>query len=146
MRMRFNLRRRLVIQLSLCLGIVLLLAFLASVAPAGAVTTNCVTQCSACQANTDTTTWKTETIYRCSGICRILYGGQMTTVYGCYSMDCTTKPVAKLCTPQTSCPVTGCEAGTPYWDPDACSPNTVVTCTNWKQIGVSYGSCQSCPS
>jgi hypothetical protein len=144
--MRFNLRRGLVVQLSLCLGIVLLLAFVASVAPAGAQTTNCVTQCTACQVNPDQTTWKTETVPRCSPICRIFYNGQMTTVYGCYSQVCTIKPVAKLCTPKTLCENNGCESGTPYWDPDQCIPNTVVSCGSWTQIGVSYGNCISCPS
>jgi hypothetical protein len=144
MRMRFNLRRGLVVQFSLCLGIVLLLAFVASVAPAGAQT-NCVTQCTDCQVNPDQNTWQTKTVYWCSPICRILYNGQMTTVYGCYSQVCTTKPVAKLCTPQTPCGTTGCTSGTQYWDPDQCKPNTVVSCSPITQIGVSYGNCNSCP-
>jgi len=135
----------LVIELCLCLGIVLLLAFVASVAPAGAQS-DCVTKCTACQVNTDQSTWTKETVHRCSPICRILYQGQMTTVYGCYKMDCTTKLVEKYCTPQTGCSVTGCDAGTPYWDPDMCKPNTVVSCSPWTQTGVSYGSCKSCPS
>jgi len=145
--MRFNLRRGLVIQLSLCLGIVLLLAFIASIAPAAAQTPDCVTQCSACQINTDQTTWKTQTVYRCSPICRIFYKGKMTTVYGCYSQECTTKPVAQSCIPKKLCPNNiDCEIGQQYWDSKLCNPNTVVSCGSWKQIGVSYSNCEKCPS
>ena len=147
MKMRFNLRRGLVVQLSLCLGIVLLLAFVASVAPAGA-SDSCPTQCLACEKDPTINPNPTyETIYRCSPICRILWKGQMTTVYIWYSQVCTITAIAQKCTPQTLCTSTGnCESGTPNWDPTYCK-GPVRTCAAWTQMpqGVRYGACGTRP-
>jgi hypothetical protein len=140
MKMRLSLRRGLVIQLSLCLGIVLLLAFIASVAPVGAQS-DCVTQCS-CQVNPDESTWKTAPETTCSAICRILWRGQMTTVYGIYQRTCTSKPIDLKCIPKTLCPNTQCETGQPTWDPDGCK-GVAMSCTPWVQIGIKHGSCTS---
>jgi hypothetical protein len=143
MKMRFNLRRGLVVELSLCLGIVLLLAFVASVAPAGAQS-DCVTQCS-CEINPDQSTWTIDKPdYTCVAICRILYQGKITTVYGCYKRTCTTKPIDNMCIPKTLCPNNLCEIGKTTWNPEGCQ-GVVTTCTAWKQIGVSYGNCDNCP-
>jgi hypothetical protein len=140
MKMRFNLRRGLVIELSLCLGIVLLLAFVASIAPAAAQTqTPCVDQCGPCQVDPTQQPVVTTTV-RCSPICRILYNGQMTTVYLWYYMTCTTKKMAQPCT--DPCINNGCGI---IWDPTFCK-GTVSTCTPWTQFGgVRYGSCGQQP-
>lgn len=140
MKMRFNLRRGLVVQLSLCLGIVLLLAFVASVAPAAA-SEQCVKQCGPCQID-PTKVPVEKTITRCSPICRVLHDGKMQTVYIWYSMKCKTYLMAQPCT--DPCYNNGCSIK--YVDTNC--KGTVTTCTPWTQMpgGVRYDSCDPKPT
>jgi hypothetical protein len=131
----------LVVRLSLCLGFVLLLALIASVAPAGAVASPrpCVDSCSICEIIESSE--KCTTTPRCSPICRVRVGNKMQTIYFHFDRECCTYNREQQCQHQVRCPVNGpCEPdGVTF--PKPCKGQTKI-CGGWIWDGVMHaGSC-----
>jgi len=139
MKMRFNMSRGLVARLSLCLGLVLLLALIASVAPAGAVVPSvrpCADSCDPCVKD-DTSETCTEK-EKCVAVCRIRgQDGKMKTVYFHFTKECCTWTSHKWCQPQTRCTDNNqCEkTGNPGWK--TCK-GQVKECSGWIWDGEMY--------
>ena len=141
MRMRFNMSRGLIARLSLCLGFVLLLALIASVAPAGAVakTITCGDSCDKCVKEAVPDCKTTE---RCSPICRVRHEGKMTTVYFHFTRECCTWDKQQWCQPQSYCTTTTKCIPTGNAEVKPCK-GQVKTCYGWVWDGkIHYGSCK----
>lgn len=139
MTMRFNISKGLIARMSLCVGIVLLLAFFACVAPGAAKT--CKETCTKCVVE-DSEDWDCGSQYKCVAICRVYHEGKMTTVYGCFERECCLKDKVQTCTPQTKCTDNNqCIQGQAY---DRYCTGKLNTCDRWSMYGISWGDCADC--
>jgi len=121
-------------KLSICVAFVLLLAFFASVAPAGAAS-KCKTTCGTCKLDKD----PSETLpqEKCVAICKI----QGVLVYAGYVRTCDIYNKHQTCTPKSLCTVTGkCIVGQNY--PNLCN-GVVKKCPRWTFTGLYWG-CPTC--
>jgi hypothetical protein len=142
MRMIINSRSGLAARLCICLGLVLILFFIACVAPAGAIMKEnpCTQICQPCVKDPDTEKCKNDQV--CLPIGRVLYGGKWTIVYAWFKQECCTFERATLCQPQTRCKNTGgCEIdGDPR---EVACKGTSKSCGDWQMVpgSLGYGRC-----
>lgn len=140
MTMKLNISKGLIARMSLCVGIVLLLAFFATVAPGAAVKT-CKETCTKCVVE-DSENWDCYDQYKCVAICRVFREGKMQTVYGCFERECCIKEKYQTCTPQSLCTTNNqCIQGKAY---DRLCKGQLQTCSRWSLYGISYGNCGQC--
>jgi hypothetical protein len=139
--MRLNISKGLFARMSLCVGIVLLLVFFASVAPGAAVTKKiCKETCTKCVVE-DSEEWECHLDHKCVAICRVFREGKMQTVYACFERECCMKEKYKTCTPQSLCTTNNqCIQGKA--EDKLCT--TLQTCSRWSNYGISYGNCDQC--
>ena len=147
MRMINDSRRGLAARLCICLGLVLLLSFIASVAPAGAISTEkpCAAICKPCVKDPDTEKCKQDLI--CLPICRILNKGKITIVHAWFEKECCTYKMVASCQPQRRCKTNHlCQiSGDPN---DVTCKGTAESCSEWRMISGSlgYGKCGPRPT
>jgi hypothetical protein len=101
MTMKYNIKKGTIAKLSICVAFVLLLAFFASVAPAGAAKTSCYTTCGKCTV--EKTPCDEDYQDRCVAICKI----QGVIVYAHYYRTCDIYCKQQTCTPKSRCTTTG---------------------------------------
>lgn len=147
MRMIINSRRGFAARLCICLGLVLLLSFIASVASAGDTSKGklCAEICKPCVKDPDTEQCKRD--LKCLPICRILYQEKNRLVYGWFEQECCTYKTVASCQPQKRCKNNGrCQiSGDPH---DETCKGKVTSCSEWRLIpgSLSYGTCSPRPT
>jgi hypothetical protein len=135
MTMKYNTKKGTIARLSICVAFVLLLAFFASVAPAGASKTSCYTTCGKCSVDKNPSDWDDQE--RCVAICKI----QGVIVYAGYERTCDIYYKHQTCTPRSICTDNGnCETGK---NKVVLCKGEVKKCPRWTFTGLYWG-CPTC--
>jgi hypothetical protein len=146
MRMRLNLSKGRMGKLFICLGIVLIVAFLAGATatapkvPQGPCPEE---KCKKCVVVKGEKCVPIDPEYRCAAVCKISVGkGKRALVYNLYKKDCCEKAMHRWCTPQDPCSQDGCSKKQVL--DDNCDKK-VKSCGRWVQVAQKIGECPPIP-
>ena len=135
MTMKYNIKKGTIARLSICVAFVLLLAFFASIAPAGAAKPSCYTTCGKCTLDKQPSGEQYQE--RCVAICKI----QGSYLYAHYERTCDLYAKHMKCTPRSFCTTTGkCIVGQKE---EVLCQGESRRCPRWEFEGL-YWDCPTC--
>jgi len=136
-KMKENSRNRPIRGLSICLILMLLVAFLASIASVDAASCRTGTFCKSCLKD------KTSEIIgggdqeKCMALCRVWDGDEMVTIYAVFERTCDERYKQKTCYDRTYCSTTTACSTSPNYKEDCTS--TWVSCDRWALVDLTWG-------